>query len=132
MINIMGVWGKFVKLTRNKKTGKSHFSSILQSEFLTDFQPPWISVVGQVCPTYKNSLPTKTDIKIQHILKKREVFRTSLNWLGRKDSNLRDGWTKTSCLTTWRRPIAITILQYQDLMSRIIFQYIKSSKNFEV
>ena len=24
--------------------------------------------------------------------------------LGRKDSNLRDGWTKTSCLTTWRRP----------------------------
>ncbi len=25
--------------------------------------------------------------------------------LGRKDSNLRDGWTKTSCLTTWRRPI---------------------------
>ena len=45
--------------------------------------------------------------------------------LGRKDSNLRDGWTKTSCLTTWRRPIAITILQYQDLMSRIIFQYIK-------
>lgn len=27
-----------------------------------------------------------------------------VNWLGRKDSNLRDGWTKTSCLTTWRRP----------------------------
>ncbi len=26
--------------------------------------------------------------------------------LGRKDSNLRNGWTKTSCLTTWRRPIA--------------------------
>ena len=26
-------------------------------------------------------------------------------FLGRKDSNLRNGWTKTSCLTTWRRPI---------------------------
>lgn len=25
--------------------------------------------------------------------------------LGWKDSNLRDGWTKTSCLTTWRHPI---------------------------
>ena len=24
--------------------------------------------------------------------------------LGRKDSNLRDAWTKTRCLTTWRRP----------------------------
>ncbi len=30
--------------------------------------------------------------------------------LGRKDSNLRDGWTKTSCLTTWRRPIACVLL----------------------
>ena len=25
--------------------------------------------------------------------------------LGRKDSNLRNAWTKTRCLTTWRRPI---------------------------
>ena len=25
--------------------------------------------------------------------------------LGWKDSNLRDGWTKISCLTTWRHPI---------------------------
>ena len=30
-----------------------------------------------------------------------EVFQK----LGWKDSNLRNGWTKTSCLTTWRHPI---------------------------
>ena len=59
------------------------------------------------------------------ILSNKKLAFQRVNWLGRKDSNLRDGWTKTSCLTTWRRPIAITILQYQDLMSRIIFQYIK-------
>ena len=50
--------------------------------------------------------------------KKKTLKRESFNWLGRKDSNLRDGWTKTSCLTTWRRPIAITIIEYQDYMSR--------------
>ena len=38
--------------------------------------------------------------------------------LGRKDSNLRDGWTKTSCLTTWRRPIAFIIIKYKDRLSR--------------
>ena len=42
----------------------------------------------------------------QRLIKKRNPveFLFFIN-LGRKDSNLRDGWTKTSCLTTWRRPI---------------------------
>ena len=35
--------------------------------FSTHFQPLWISVVGQVCPTYKILLPTKTDNKIQPV-----------------------------------------------------------------
>gem|GEM_PF-5018265 len=35
--------------------------------------------------------------------------------LGRKDSNLRDAWTKTRCLTTWRRPIAL--LNYNRISS---------------
>ncbi len=30
--------------------------------------------------------------------------------LGRKDSNLRNAWTKTRCLTTWRRPNGLTLL----------------------
>ena len=37
--------------------------------------------------------------------------------LGRKDSNLRDGWTKTSCLTTWRRPNSFN---YYNKISRFI------------
>ncbi len=69
----------------------------------------------------------KYTVEIHISYKKREVLRTSLNWLGRKDSNLRDGWTKTSCLTTWRRPIAITIIEYQDYMSRGFIFYTKSA-----
>ena len=46
--------------------------------------------------------------------------------LGRKDSNLRDGWTKTSCLTTWRRPnvsATFLILFAENLLSIIIFKF---------
>ena len=42
-----------------------------------------------------------------------DLFIKGLNHpinLGRKDSNLRDGWTKTSCLTTWRRPNGLHLL----------------------
>ena len=43
--------------------------------------------------------------------------------LGRKDSNLRNGWTKTSCLTTWRRPNAsvlyILLGTYHDVKRKI-------------
>ena len=43
--------------------------------------------------------------------------------LGRKDSNLRNGWTKTSCLTTWRRPTAsvlyILLGTYHDVKRKI-------------
>ena len=47
-------------------------------------------------------------------------------WLGRKDSNLRDGWTKTSCLTTWRRPINVyhSIIIFQAKLSRYFLFYI--------
>ena len=44
------------------------------------------------------------------------IFIVYILNLGRKDSNLRDGWTKTSCLTTWRRPI--TCLLYYNMISK--------------
>ena len=46
---------------------------------------------------------------------------TGLKNLGWKDSNLRDGWTKTSCLTTWRHPTMSTlpILSEQNILSII-------------
>ena len=66
---------------------------------------------------------------LKYLAKKKTLKREPFNWLGRKDSNLRDGWTKTSCLTTWRRPIAITIIEYQDYMSRgFIFNTKKYSR----
>lgn len=61
---------------------------------------------GKLCYTYKKPF---------------NLFAKGLNHLenlGRKDSNLRDGWTKTSCLTTWRRPIAFIIIKYKDRLSR--------------
>ena len=53
-------------------------------------------------------LPVKLYFKI---IKSFNIFAKGLNYLenlGRKDSNLWNAWTKTRCLTTWRRPITST------------------------
>ena len=39
--------------------------------------------------------------------KKRPTYVGLFYILGRKDSNLRNAWTKTRCLTAWRRPITL-------------------------
>ena len=76
---------------------KQILNTVLQNSYLKD---------GKLSYTYKKPF---------------NIFAKGLNYLenlGRKDSNLRDGWTKTSCLTTWRRPIAFIIIKYKDRLSR--------------
>ena len=48
---------------------------------------------------------------------KKDSLLEAFQKLGWKDSNLRNGWTKTSCLTTWRHPIRYVII----LISQISF-----------
>ena len=65
-------------------------------------------------PIYLNICPKFSILHLHFIynglaMKKGFLMEAFLN-LGWKDSNLRNAWTKTRCLTTWRHPIRYVLI----------------------
>ena len=106
-INILNLLTNIEKtyLLSDIDTKKQILNTVLQNSYLKD---------GKLSYTYKKPF---------------NIFAKGLNYLknlGRKDSNLRDAWTKTRCLTTWRRPITYIIYN----IKRIIKSQVKRIKIF--
>ena len=72
--------------------GSTHFGFCAAMHSQNLLRPLLVRVIRTLC--------SNSSLSNKKIILSRGLFF----YLGRKDSNLRDGWTKTSCLTTWRRP----------------------------